>query len=277
VSPSEHERRAFAESVAAAAGRALAGRAVAWRPGEPGDDRFAGLAAALARIGWPALAEDPELLALAAPAALELGRLLAPLDVVDALLGGPLRAGELVRYGGTGRAVRPAGDAIVAYRVELERPVAYADALGVYRIERAVQDGALTGPAARARIAAWTAASAGYAAGVGAWALELAVDYARGRRAFGTTLSGLAPVQQLLADAATTVRGLVLLAADEPGPDALAHAGPALCAVTSACQQVLGAIGYTLEFPLQRAYRRARALALWADSALDALASPSAA
>ena len=29
-----------------------------------------------------------------------------------------------------------------------------------------------------------------------------------------------------------------------------------------------GAIGFTLEFPLQRAYRRARAVQLWADAFL---------
>jgi butyryl-CoA dehydrogenase len=56
-----------------------------------------------------------------------------------------------------------------------------------------------------------------------------------------------------------------------PGAAALAHAGAAAVAVTGACQQVVGAIGFTLEFPLQRAYRRARAVQLWA----DALIAPS--
>jgi alkylation response protein AidB-like acyl-CoA dehydrogenase len=32
---------------------------------------------------------------------------------------------------------------------------------------------------------------------------------------------------------------------------------------------VAGAVGFTLEFPLQRAYRRARTLALWNDAVLD--------
>jgi hypothetical protein len=34
----------------------------------------------------------------------------------------------------------------------------------------------------------------------------------------------------------------------------------------AACQQVADATGFTLEFPLQRAYRRARAVQLWADA-----------
>ena len=65
---------------------------------------------------------------------------------------------------------------------------------------------------------------------------------------------------------ATATRGLTLLAHDTPGRAALAHGGPAAVAVTAACQQVAGAIGFTLEFPLQRAYRRARAAQLWADA-----------
>jgi 3-oxo-4-pregnene-20-carboxyl-CoA dehydrogenase alpha subunit len=75
-------------------------------------------------------------------------------------------------------------------------------------------------------------------------------------------------VQQRLADAATATRGLELLAHESPGPAALAHAGVAAVEVTAACQQVAGAIGFTLEFPLQRAYRRARAVQLWADALL---------
>jgi len=82
-------------------------------------------------------------------------------------------------------------------------------------------------------------------------------------------LAALALVQQMLADVATIARGLRLRAADCPAEDALAYAGPALCRATSACQQVVGAIGFTLEFPLQRAYRRARSLALWADAVLE--------
>jgi alkylation response protein AidB-like acyl-CoA dehydrogenase len=75
-------------------------------------------------------------------------------------------------------------------------------------------------------------------------------------------------VQQRLAGAASTARGLALLADASPGRAALAHAGVAAVDVTAACQQVVGAIGFTLAFPLQRASRRARALQLWGDAFL---------
>jgi len=268
------EQRAFAESVGTAAERALGGRLPHWRPGEAADDRCAELAQALAAAGWRSLAEDPELLPFAGPAAIELGRRLAPLDVIDGLLGGPLLAGELVRYGGGGTAVALGGGALRSLRVTDQRPVTYGDAIGVFRVDGLMQTGQLDGPPAEQRIDAWLAASVGYAAGVGQYALGLTSDYARQRRAFGGTLSALAPVQQLLADAATSARGLSLLAADRPGAEALAHAGAALCAVTATCQQVTGAIGYTLDYPLQCAYRRARAMLLWNESVLDALAGP---
>jgi alkylation response protein AidB-like acyl-CoA dehydrogenase len=266
------EQRAFAESVATAAERALGGRVPDWRPGEPSDDRDPDLDQALADAGWLSVAEDPELLPFAGPAAIELGRRLAPLNVIDALLSGPLLAGELVRYGGSGRGAALAPDRITRFRLAREQPVAYGDAIGVHCVAACVQAEPLQGPQAGQRIAAWIAASVGYAAGVGEFAVRLTTDYARQRRAFGTTLAGLAPVQQMLADAATTVRGLVLLSFDRPGPPALAYAGPALCQVTATCQQVTGAIGFTLEYPLQRAHRRARALALWSEAALDTLA-----
>jgi Acyl-CoA dehydrogenase, C-terminal domain len=272
VTVAGEEQRAFAESVATATERALGGRLPQWRPGEAGDDRQVELGEALASAGWRSLAEESELLPFAGPAAIELGRRLAPLDVVDQLLGGPLMAGELVRYGGSGAALAVGRDALTSFRVTDEQPVAYGDAIGVFRVDGLVQTGKLDGPRARQRIDAWLAASVGYAAGVGEYALGLTSEYAHQRRAFGGTLSALGPVQQLLADAATTVRGLSLLAGDRPGAEALAHASAALCMVTASCQQVTGAIGYTLEYPLQCAYRRARAMLLWSECTLDALA-----
>jgi alkylation response protein AidB-like acyl-CoA dehydrogenase len=94
----------------------------------------------------------------------------------------------------------------------------------------------------------------------------LTLDYVRQRRAFGSTLAALAAVQQLLADAATAVQGVKLLAGDEPDADALSHAGPAVADACAACQQVTGAIGFTLEYPLHRYSQRARALAVWDDA-----------
>ncbi|HTE60410.1 MAG TPA: acyl-CoA dehydrogenase family protein [Solirubrobacteraceae bacterium] len=271
---------AFAEAVGAAADRTL-GEPEPWRPGAVQDDRCDELSRALAGMGWLDLASDPRLLPLAGPAALELGRRLAPLSELDALLGGSPLAGDLVRYGATS-AVAFADDAHggdasggparahgapVVYAIDRAEPVAYGDALGVHRVlERHA-----VGRAGDHAIAAWIAASTGYLAGLSEWALGIALDYAKGRKAFGGTLASLAPVQQRLADAATAARGLSLLAADTPGRAALAHAGAAAVDVTAACQQVAGAIGFTLEFPLQRAYRRARAVQLWA----DALIAPS--
>jgi alkylation response protein AidB-like acyl-CoA dehydrogenase len=143
--------------------------------------------------------------------------------------------------------------------------VAYQDAIGVHRVLASSSAGTVTGTA----IDAWIAASTGYLAGLADWALAVALEHAKGRRAFGTTLAGLGPVQQRLADAATAARGLTLLVHDTPGRAALAHSGAAAVTVTAACQQTAGAIGFTLEFPLQRAYRRARAAQLWADALLS--------
>jgi hypothetical protein len=270
------EATAFAESVATAADRTLA-PAPSWRPGTLADDACPALTDALAGMGWLDVAADPELLPLAGPAGLELGRRLAPLADIDALLGGSPLAGGLVRHGAQ-HAVSPGGEAhgdggaaTVAVRlaVEAAEPVAYGDALGVQRVLATSHAGTVPAEA----VAAWTAATVGYLAGLADWALALALEHTRGRRAFGTTLAGLAPVQQRLADAATAARGLALLAHATPGRAALAHAGPAAVAVTAACQQVTGATGFTLEFPLQRAYRRARAVQLWADAWLTPPAS----
>ncbi len=251
------EAAEFAAAVAAAADRALTAPA-AWTPGAVQDDASPALAAALAGMGWDELGADPALAPLAAPAAAELGRRLAPLAAVDALLGASPLAGGLVRHGAA-RAVDAAGARHVVVRAE---PVAYGDALGVRRVLERRPDGR----AGDAALAAWTAASTGYLAGMSEWALATALAYVKDRRAFGATLAALAPVQQRLADAATVARGLALLAQGTPGRPALAYAGGAAVEVASACQQVVGAVGFTLEFPLQRAFRRARAARPWSDA-----------
>jgi hypothetical protein len=251
------EAVSFAEAIGVATDRTLA-EPEPWRPGALQDDRCAPLTKALADMGWLDLARDAELLPLAAPAAVELGRRLAPLSEIDALLDGSPLAGDLVRHG----AARAVDRDRIVFAIDASEPVAYGDALGVRRVlERRA-----TGEASEVALAAWTAASTGYLAGLSEWALGIALEHAQGRKAFGATLAALAPVQQRLADAATATRGLRLLAGDAPGPAALAYAGVAAVELTAACQQVAGAIGFTLEFPLQRAYRRARAVQLWADA-----------
>ena len=241
----------------------------AWRPGVHADDRSSELRHALTDLGWDEVGTGVELLPFVAPAAVELGRRFAPLDLVDSLLGGALAADGLARYAAEGdRLVFLQGGGVrVRTALSLE-PIAYGDALAVQRILAAEDGVSLADEEAAARRSAWVAASVGYLAGISAEAVRLATEHAVSRHAFGRPLAALDPVQQHLATAATLADGATLLAEDVPGPAALAYAGDAACRVTALCQQVVGAIGYTLEFPLQRAFRRARAARLWADQAL---------
>jgi alkylation response protein AidB-like acyl-CoA dehydrogenase len=153
-------------------------------------------------------------------------------------------------------------------------PVASADGLDVHRVLELGEAVAVSADEWRTAAGVWTAAAIGYLAGLGQGALDLTVDYVRQRRAFGGTLAALAPVQQLLAGAATAVRGVRLVAADRPNGDALAYAGPAIADACAACQQVTGAIGFTLEYPLHGFTQRARAMATWNAALLDGLLSP---
>ena len=188
---------------------------------------------------------------------------------MDALLGGALRVGALARYAKEGAPlVEPREGELVHARAEQLSPLPYTDALGVARVESAGTETPLAGDEARVRMDAWCAGSTGYLAGLGEEALRLALEHARSRHAFGGPLAALEPVQQMLADAATLVDGLTLLSADSPGADALAHAGEATERAVAICMQVTGALGFTLEFPLQRAYRRGRAARAWADAVL---------
>lgn len=258
------EAREFAGTVAAIAARHPAPDV--WRPGAAASDADGALDAALAAAGWDELGTDERLLGFAAPAAAALGRAFGSLAPVDRLLGGALRAGGLARYAQAGDTLaEPRAGLLAIARADRAEPVAYTDALAVARVEAGTEeliDGEL-------RFAAWTAASTGYLAGMAEESLRLALEHARSRRAFGGPLAALEPVQQMLADAATLVDGLGLLAREDvPGPDALAHAGDAAERAVAVCMQVTGALGFTLEFPLQRAYRRSRAARAWADAAL---------
>jgi acyl-CoA dehydrogenase-like protein len=266
------EARQFAATVGAIVERHA--RPDPWRPGAATSDMDAALDEALANAGWGELARDETLLPLAGPAGAALGRALAPLAPVDALLGGGLKVGELARYAReSGPLVEPlAGRLLQGKTTRLSR-LTYTDALGVARVE-ADAAAAIPDPEARVRMAAWCAASVGYLAGLAQEGQRLAVEHTHSRRAFGGPLSALEPVQQLLADAATLADGLVLLAADSPGLDALAHAGDAAERAVGICMQVTGALGFTLEFPLQRAYRRSRSVRAWADAVLAAWDGP---
>lgn len=275
------EARAFAESVAGVLTR-LGYAPPSWRPGEvvdADDDREAAVTEALGDLGWSSLAAERELAAFAGLGAVELGRRLGPIEPVDALLGASPLAGDLARTLGTTAIalVREQGR-LVRRAVLHAQPCPSAEGLRVARVQPL---GVLLGPVEGERwtiaLAAWLAASVGYLGGLGQGALELTVEYVRQRRAFGNTLAALAPVQQMLAGAATSVRGVRLLGAQAPGAgeqaqtDALAHAGEAIVSACAACQQATGAIGFTLDYPLYRYAQRARALATWNDALLDTL------
>ncbi len=268
----EREARAFAESVAGVLRRHQPATPADWAPGGRRADHWPQLTAALDEIGWATVAGDPELVGFAGRGGVELGRHLAPLHELDRLLGGAPIAGDLVRCLGPDTEVVARDGGAPARRPAVRaQPCPSADGLDVHRVG---QLGTATPIDARAweiALDAWLAASVGYLAGLGAGATELTVDYVRQRRAFGSTLAGLAPVQQLLAGAATAVRGVTLLAASAPDADALAHAGPAVAEACAACQQVTGAIGYTLEYPLHHFTQRAKALSVWNEALLDAL------
>jgi hypothetical protein len=270
-SASLSDAREFAASVAGVVSRGGAAAAAGWGPGEVGVAPDRELSAALQEIGWESVAEDPSLVVCAGLGAVELGRRLTSVWQVDRLLGGSPVVGDLVRC------VGPSPPAVVVSdgtRHELlgseRRPS--ADGLDVHQVLGLGPAGDDVGPVAWD---AWLTAGVGYLAGLGEQALELTVDYARQRAAFGSALAALAPVQQLLANAATAVRGVALLAgAGATDGAALAHAGMAIAGACAACQQVSGAIGFTLEYPLHRFTQRARALQTWNEALLDGAAAP---
>ncbi len=266
------EVRQFADTVAGVVTRHRAPDP--WHPGAAVSDATPALDAALAEAGWGELGTDERLLPFVGPAAAALGRGFVSLEPVDRLLGGALRTGALARYAQEDvLLVEPRAGRLEQARVESLTPLPYTDALGVARVEAGDVETVGADETAR-RMAAWTAASTGYLAGMAEESLRLALDHARSRHAFGAPLAALEPVQQMLADAATLADGLGLLAADMPGADALAHAGEAAERALAICMQVTGALGFTLEFPLQRAYRRSRAARAWSDAVLLAWEGP---
>ncbi len=261
LSENNAEASAFAESVAGVLDR-HGPLEDSWAPGKHIAAPPAHLGASLDQLGWSTLAQDETLSSCAGLGAIELGRRLAPLQHVDRLLGGGPMAGELVRSPGEERVAIVQEQRVLVRRSE---PVPSAEGLDVHRV---LERGEVVGEVSSAALSAWRAASVGYLAGLGQAALALTIEYVSQRRAFGTTLAALAPVQLLLADAATAIRGVELLAGERPDTEVLAYAGPAVAEACAACQQVTGAIGFTLEYPLHRYTQRARALAVWSDSLL---------
>lgn len=243
----------FAESVRAA----LAGWEAPLQPvfGEWHDDRDDDLATRLAAAGWAELWGDPALLHPAVAGGIELGRVVAPLSLVDeATLGAPLAVGGRVRHG-EGRVT------------------------GGVREPTLDGTGTVRGPEAAAppepeRLRAWGIVTLAYLAGLADGALEKALAHARSREQFGAPLAALPAVQARLADAALARDSLVLVAWAAAEPDAgfpadsLAWAGGACREVTVHVQQVHGAVGFALEGGVHRYYRRAKTVQVWVEALL---------
>lgn len=243
-----------------------------WRPGAHIDDRSQPLSAGLSRLGWGDLASgDEETLPFLASAALELGRAATtPYDVVQIMGGSPLARG-LSMYGQPGQTVaitQPSGTDYQLATIRESTEVAFADSLGVHSVSCLDDSEVVKG--AGARLAAWEAATVGYFAGLASFVVDSATEHARQRKTFGRTLAHLDAVQQRLGDAAATADALVLSArTGAHGLPALAHATSSTLSVMAHGHLVFGAIGFTLEFPLQRYSRRAKALGSFVDGWID--------
>lgn len=252
--------RDFASSVAGVAGGPAGSDP--WRPGSMEADTQPALLARLDAIGWGELAVNAELAEVVGPAAFELGRALAPLDTIDLLLGGALTVRGLSRYATEGATLAELrGTTIVLSHADELETLAYSDAIGAARVVRHSPAGEAGEPATRRT--AWVSANVGYLAGALGYGLDLTLGHTKARTAFGRPLAALDTVQQQLAQVATAADGLRLLSLGRPDDAALAHAAVAAPEGLAACQQLTGALGFTLEYPLQRALRRARSMRAW--------------
>jgi len=120
--------------------------------------------------------------------------------------------------------------------------------------------------------------SAAGAIGLGRAALELAIRYAARREAFGQAISRYEGVSFKIADCATALdaaRGLVYHAARlaDAGQPSRKAVSQAKLFATEACYQtvseslqILGGIGYTDVYPVERLFRDARLATIWTGS-----------
>ena len=252
------EEADFAESI----GAALAGyRPPTWFPGAALDDHDPELSGRMRDVGLSEAVVEGH--GFVAAAGLELGRALAPLALFDevAVEGAALAAAGVARHPrGHELALdlRDAGASLVP--LDGARPARSIDTQGFVRL--AVEGGE---PAPFPELRSWAAFHTAYYAGVAGAALALTVAHARARVQFGKPLLALAPVQQMLADAAMLAQGLELLAWEEPDDPwpPLIHAGEAACRVCEVAHQVHGAIAFALETPLHGFFRRAHATRLF--------------
>ncbi|MEC3979052.1 acyl-CoA dehydrogenase family protein [Amycolatopsis sp. H20-H5] len=241
-----------------------------WRPGSHVDDRSASLSAGLRHLGGHDLTSgDEDTLPFLATAAVELGRAATTVyDIVQVLGGSPL-VGGLAMYAQPNQLIalgNPGGYRVAA--VLSSTPVVFADSLGVHSMDATEDEGTLTD--GDKRLTAWEAATVGYFAGLASFVVDFATEHARSREIFGATLAHVDAVQQRLADAATTADALVLSAREGAhGLPALAHAASSTWDVMLHGHLIFGAIGFTMEFPLQRYSRRTKALGSFVDGWID--------
>ncbi len=253
----------FAASVAGVASRFATSDP--WRAGSLESDANPALLAQLEAIGWRELGVNAELAEVVGPAAFELGRALAPLDSLDLLLGGALTVDGLSRYATQGGVLAEVREATIHLaRADRLEPIAYGDAIGAARVLSNSERGQADSPALRR--SAWVSANVGYLAGALAYGLDITLAHTKSRIAFGRPLAALDSVQQRLAEVATAADGLRLLCLGRPDDAALAHAAVAAREGLASCHQLTGAIGFTLEYPLQRALRRARSMGAWVEA-----------
>ena len=262
------ERDAFSDSVR----QLLAHHAKpdGWKPGSAADDHYPPLSAALADVGWNDLPDGGiEALPFLGAAAVEMGRAVAPFNDVLSMLGGsPLVDGLAMYVGSCGIVAVPGPTGYTLSTVLASRAVNFADALDVHLVDQTTTPAGVKDPLRR--IAAWETAALGYLAGLADSSVSRAVAHSRDRQVFGKSLAQIETVQQRLADAATVSDALVLSAREgASGLPALAHATSTIGSVMSHCHQVFGAIGFTLEFPMQRYSRRAKALASFTNAWID--------
>lgn len=261
------EVASFAESVRSIAD-GIAGPD--WSPAIPGDDSSPDVAESLGRVGWHDLATSPDGREFIGPAAVELGRGLVSLREVDTLLGGSPYLAGFTRSAGPGDvAVTPRPDVLETARVMTAEPVPYGDDLGAC-LSTVGSRVAMTAHVTQAREAAWVAGLVGYLAGLASKGLDLTMEHGTSRIAFGKPLTHIDSVEQRLADAALGRDSLTLLAADHPDLDALAFAIPTATSVLAHCHQVVGALGFTLEYPLNRYSRRVASIGIWSRAWIEA-------
>jgi Acyl-CoA dehydrogenase, C-terminal domain len=244
------------------------------------DDRDDDLGDRLGSVGWESLWDLGELGAVVV-GALELGRAVAPVCTLDeASLGAPLAVDGRIRHGASTEACalpEPGWGLTLGRPAAERRKESTLDGTGTVVAEIGEAE-TLPADEARARWAAWTAATLGYVAGIADAALAAAVAHARSREQFGRPLGRLPAIQARLADAALLADGLLLTAWQSAAPEnvdrqsALLWAGSACREVTASAHQVHGAIGFALETGLHRYYRRAKTVQVWSAAVCHASA-----